>query len=393
VTPRILFIDHAGVLGGAELYLLDVARKYRATSTVLLFKDGPFHDRLQAENIPTHILPASRALQSIRKQGRLGDALWGLPSLARLVQQTAALARDYDVIFANSQKALIVGGLAARWAGRPMIWNLHDMLTAGHFSALNRRVAVTMANWLVDHLIVNSEATLEAFRASGGSLENTGIVYNGIDPAPFRQVSAAEVDQLCRSLSLTEAPVVGVFSRLAPWKGQDVLLNALTHLPDVQALIVGGALFGDDADYESQLRRQAEQLNLEDRVHFLGFRDDIPQLMKLADVVLHTSTAPEPFGRVIVEGMLAGTPVIASAAGGAREIIEDGVNGLLVPPDAPAPLANALTRLLSTPALVDRLTQAGQATAQTRFSRSAMLSAIEKQIQSTVAPSPATAVA
>lgn len=393
MTPRILFIDHAGVLGGAELYLLDIARHYRGTSSVLLFEDGPFYDRLRAEAIPVHLLTASSSFQAIRKQGRLGNVLRGLPSLARLVQQTAMLARDYDVLFANSQKALIVGALAAQWTGKPIIWNLHDVLTADHFSAMNRGAAVTTANWLVDHLIVNSEATLAAFHEAGGSLQTADVVYNGIDPAPFHQVSDAEIAQLRQSLALTDAPVVGVFSRISTWKGQDVLLNALTQVPDAQALIVGGPLFGDDAIYESELRRLTRVLNLEDRVHFLGFRDDIPQLMKLTDVVLHTSTAPEPFGRVIVEGMLAGKPVIASAAGGALEIIEDGINGLLVPPNAPDCLAEALTTLLSTPALANRLTLAGQETAQTRFSRSAMLRAIDKSIQSVVSSPLETAVA
>jgi len=386
VTPRILFVDHAGVLGGAELYLLDIARQYRSHSSVLLFEDGPFYDRLRAEAIPAHIIPASASLQSIRKQGGLRDALRALPSLARLVHKTARLARNYDVVFANSQKALLVGALAAQWTGHPIVWNLHDMLTADHFSTLNRRVAVTVANQMVDHLIANSEATLNAFHEAGGTLQDTGVVYNGINPTPFQRVSNAKVRDLRERLSLSDAPIVGVFSRLASWKGQDVLLNALAQVPDVQALIVGGALFGNDAAYESQLRTLTQELHLEERVHFLGFRDDIPELMNLTDIVLHTSTAPEPFGRVIVEGMLAGKPVIASNAGGAREIIDDGVTGLLVPPDSPSCLAEALSTLLSSPTLTNRLARAGQQMAQTQFSRSAMLDAMQTQLQSVFSP-------
>ena len=179
-----------------------------------------------------------------------------------------------------------------------------------------------------------------------------------------------------QSLGLGGGPVVGVFSRLAEWKGQHVLLDALVSLPGVQALFVGDALFGEDA-YAAGLRAQAQRLGVADRVCWAGFRDDVPALMKACTVVAHTSTAPEPFGRVIVEAMLAGRPVVASDEGGPREVISDGRTGRLVTPGNPDGLAAAVGDLIAHPDRARALAEAGGAVARSRFSVQAMISGAE----------------
>ncbi len=293
------------------------------------------------------------------------------------------LAQGYEVLYASSQKAFVVGALAGRLAGRPVIWHLHDVLTADHFSATHLRVAVALANRFTSRVIVNSKATAEAFEKSGGRANDVRVVYNGIDPRPFHTVAPAEVDTLRRASGLTGVRVVGVFSRLAPWKGQHVLLEALTQLPEVHALLVGEALFGEST-YAEALREAAKFLKLTDRVHFLGFRDDIPRLMHLSDIVLHTSTVPEPFGRVIVEGMLARRPVVASRAGGAVEIIQDGVTGALITPGDPEALVRVLADLLTDPYKRQAFAEAGHASALERFSLQVMREKIERQVNEVI---------
>lgn len=376
-TPRVLFLDHTGALGGAELYLLDVARPYRATSRVLLFETGPFKERLEDAGIPVETCPAPAAVLDVQKASGWRSALRAVPGLVRLTGQVARRARDYDVIFANSQKAMLVAGLAGMVARRPVVWSLHDVLTADHFSALNRRVAVACANWFVDHVLVNSRATQSAFRRSGGHAEKTTVVHNGIDPAPFDEVGSSDLGALREELDFSEAPLLGVFGRLAPWKGQHVVLEALADLPDAHALFVGDTLFRGDEPYEQTLRRTARRLDLADRVHFLGFRDDVPRLMTFVDLVLHTSVAPEPFGRVIVEGMLAGTPVIAARAGGPVEIVQEPDTGVLVPPGDPQALATAVEDLLAAPDRARSMGRAAQSYARRRFSPERMQQSVE----------------
>jgi glycosyltransferase involved in cell wall biosynthesis len=151
---------------------------------------------------------------------------------------------------------------------------------------------------------------------------------------------------LQQELELEGKFVVGHFSRLAPWKGQHILIEALAQCPpQVTAILVGDALFGEQ-DYVQQLHQQIATLGLENRVKFLGFRSDIPQLMAACNLVAHTSTAPEPFGRVIVEAMLCQTPVVAAKAGGAMELIEHGVNGFLTTPGEPQELAKVINTCL-----------------------------------------------
>lgn len=378
-APRILFVDHAGVLGGAELYLLDVARHYRDDATVVLFENGPFYDRLAESGVSAKVLSAARSFQSMQKKAGLWQGLRALPGWAAVLTELAAEAHRHDVVFANSQKALVAAGPASWWAGRPLVWNLHDILTADHFSAFNRGIAVRFANAFADRVIVNSEATRKAFAQSGGAHRRCDVVYNGLEPRRFKALPTEQLVALRDQMGLSpDTPTVGVFSRLAPWKGQHVLIDTLPALPNLHALLVGDALFQGDHTYAQTLEERAAQRGVADRVHFLGFRDDVPALMQVVDVVAHTSTAPEPFGRVIVEGMLAGTPVVATRAGGAREIIDHAVNGLLVTPGDADALANALQRLLDTPDYALSIATAAHNHAASKFSRHAMLRRIDE---------------
>jgi glycosyltransferase involved in cell wall biosynthesis len=383
-TPRILFLDQSGALGGAELYLLDLARAHRSTSHVLLLEHGPFFERLREGGVSAEVLPASTAVRSVRKHAGLLDGVRALPGLLRVIRAVARRAADYDLLFANTQKALLIGGLAGRWAGRPVVWNLHDLLTPDHFTAVNRTVAVTAANLLCRHVIANSRASRAAFEEAGGQVPTT-VVYNGIDPAPFDAVSAEQVQTLRHELGLTDQPVVGVFSRLAPWKGQHVLLDALSDLPpSTHLLFVGDALFGGDQAYAASLRRQVAEQHAEQRVHFLGFRDDVPALMVLCDVVAHTSVAPEPFGRVIVEGMLASRPVVAPDTGGALEILHDAHTGALVRPDDPVALGTTLSALLSEPGRAQQMARAGSIHARQTFTPEAMQRGVQAALTQTL---------
>ena len=385
MDPRILFVDHAGALGGAELYLLDVARSYRSTSTVLLFEKGPFLDRLRSEQIPAEVVSAPSALAHVQKGSSLSNALYALPGLLSVAARVSRRARDYDVIFANSQKALVVAGLVSGWTQTPLVWNLHDMLTEDHFSSLNRWVATRWANGFADRVIVNSEATREAFAKQGGNVAKTGLVYNGIDATPFDAVTSDEARSARQELGLRpETPVFGIFSRIARWKGQHVMIQALPDTPKAHLLLVGEALFGDDEAYKRRLRKLSTDLKVDDRVHFLGFRHDVPRLMQASDVVVHTSTAPEPFGRVIVEGMLAQTPVVATRAGGPVEIIEDRATGRLVAPGRASILAEALREVLEDKQETQHMVRNAYKAAQSRFSVESMLDGVDEQIRTVV---------
>jgi len=379
---KILFVDQTGQLGGGELSLLDVIRCVRHPSQVVLFSDGPFRNALESIPVPVHLLSLGKISQ-VPRNAQMRSALSALPHLFALRRQLASQALGSDLIYANSQKAFIVSALARR-RRQPLIWHLRDILTADHFSPLMRRAAVLAGNLSASAVIVNSEATRDAFVKAGGKREKTFIVYNGIDPQPFDAVSSGEVDALREEFNLKGKFVFGVFGRLTPWKGQRVAIDAIVNLPDVELLLVGDALFGEQPFVE-QLRQHAQTLGVRNRVHFLGFRQDVPALMKLVDVVVHASTLPEPFGRVIVEGMLATRPVVAMRAGGVLEIVQDSETGLLVSPDSPQTLTAAIARLQQDPAFARRIAAAGHQRARQVFSVDAMIDGIHAVIDAVLA--------
>ena len=375
---KILFVDHTAVLGGAELSLSDLAFAYRQSSQVLLFTDGVLRSRLENAGVKVKLVEASQQVLELRTSGGL-NALKTIPELWRLADQVAAEAQGFDLVHANSQKAFIVAALATIKGSPPVVWYLHDIITAKHFSSINRRIGVALANKFAAKVLVNSQATGKAFVAAGGRANLVSVVYNGFNSEPFDRVSTSEVEKLRDSLGVGNKILIGLFSRLSYWKGQHILLLAIKKLPQVHAILVGDALFGED-EYVSYLKTLADEPELKERVHWLGFRDDIPTLMKACDIIAHTSTEPEPFGRVIVEGQLAQKPVIASAAGGALELIEDRTTGLLFPPGDENALGKQIQCLISDSTLADTLAQQGYTSAKTNFGLKTILESFAQAI-------------
>lgn len=380
---KILFLDQSGKLGGAELSLLDVATPYRENSLVCLFADGPFRERLEGQQIPVRVFTTESI--AVRKDSRLTESLSSFRSLVPLILQVARSARNFDLIYANTQKALVVGALASLLGRRPLVYHLRDILSADHFSATNRRIAVTCANRFASLVIANSQATRAAFIEAGGRSRIAKVVYNGFHPDNY-SVRDANAQHLRQQLGLEGKWVVGHFSRLSPWKGQHILLEALTRCsPEVTAIFVGDALFGEQA-YVEQLYQMVVDLNLEERVRFLGFRADVVPLMAACDLVAHTSTAPEPFGRVIVEAMLCGKPVVAAAAGGAMELVEPGITGWLVAPGDVEALARAIANLQQRPELAATVAQQAHNNAKERFQLSVTHHQIAQLLERIVDP-------
>ncbi|MFG6094970.1 glycosyltransferase family 4 protein [Leptothoe sp. ISB3NOV94-8A] len=360
-------MSHTAALGGAELSLIDLIVPYRETSEVLILDYGPLEEKLKEKEVSVAVIP-SKHLVSIKTSSQLA-ALRSIPELFRLARQVANKSRQgFDFIHVNTQKSLVITALASLMGGTPpIIWHLRDILTAKHFSALNRQIAVMLANRCITRVIANSQATASAFIKAGGKPSLVEVVYNGIASEPFDLLPIDQSEQVRKALGIEEVPVIGVFSRLSFWKGQHIVLHALKELPEFHVLLVGDALFGE-TEYVEYLHSLIQDLGLEEHVHWLGFRQDIPALMQACDYIVHPSTEPEPFGRVLVEGLLAQKPVIAAAAGGALEIIQDGITGKLFPPGDAKALAETIKTLNSNPEQIKYFRQQGYAQARKKFS-------------------------
>ena len=345
--------------------LVDLLRRLRGKldAKVVLFDDGPFADLLRRKKFHVEVLPLK--LRTTKQAGKVAKLL-DLPMLGLLALKLACRARGCDLIHANTPKAMVAGALAARLSRKRLVFHLHDILDATHFSSGNVRLLVNLANGQASAVLANSKATERAFLAAGGRADLVSVVYNGFDVdgrvAPDRE-------SVRRELGWTADEQVAVIAgRIAEWKGQHVLLEALRSAKGWQACLVGDALFTEgDLEYKKRLLAMASDPDLAGRVTFTGFVEDPSAYYVAADAVVHCSTAPEPFGRVIVEGMLAGRPVIATNHGGATEILRDGATGFLVESGNPKALAKVLQRIAADPEAAARVASAGRKDARERF--------------------------
>ena len=168
------------------------------------------------------------------------------------------------------------------------------------------------------------------------------MVPDGTDLATLAETRDSR--SLCR---------VGLVGRISPWKGQHIFIQAAAlvnqRFPHARFFIIGAALFGED-QYEQEVRQLPRQLGIHENVEFSGFRKDIGRAIAELDLLVHASTIGEPFGQVIIEGMAAGKPVVATNGGGVPEIVEDGRTGILVPMADIEAMASAICRILSDPA-------------------------------------------
>jgi glycosyltransferase involved in cell wall biosynthesis len=377
---RILFVNHAAVLGGAELSLIDIAWAYQKSSAVLLLENGPLRACLEEKGVTTRVSVMPTGLKSLGRSSGFVQGLASAPGALWLARAIARESRAFDLVHANTQKAFLLAAMGRFFGGSPVVWHLRDILGNEVGPALRDRVIASLANRYASMVIVNSNATGEAFIAQGGRADKVKVVYNGIRTGDFEGVTLSESALVREQFGIGEAPLVGCFSRLASWKGQHILLEAIREMPGVHVLFVGADLFGE-TEYEKQLREVAACRELAGRTHWLGFRHDIPRLMMSCDIIVHSPTEPEPFGRVVAEGMLAMRPVIASATGGIPELIADRVTGRLVPPGDAIALRQVIGEVLEQPQEALAMAQRAAASAQRRFSVDNLLESYDTAVE------------
>ncbi|MFI5718523.1 glycosyltransferase family 4 protein [Nocardia sp. NPDC051750] len=346
---RAVFLSHTAAPSGAELATLRLLTALRRGSAVdasmLLTAGGPLVDRLRERAIPVTVCRGEFDSRSLTIAGSgPGILLAGAVELVRLGARLGVTVRaeGTDVIVAQSTKALLIGAVAARRAGVPLVWQVHDRVSGEYFGRV-LAVALRVLGWTAAHgIVANSRSTLHTLYTRG---RPAVVAYPGVES------TAAPEREPQRDPDRVRIALVG---RLAPWKGQDVLLRALARMryrPGVVHL-VGGAFFGEE-EYRVELERTAAELGLP--VEFTGHIDNPAPYFAQADIAVHCSVLTEPFGQVVVEAMAAGCAVVAAGAGGPTEIIRPEVDGVLVPPGDPVALAAALDRLVADPALRTRL--------------------------------------
>lgn len=369
----VMYLDHTAKLSGGEIALARLLGAMDTTQVhpvVVLGEDGPLVGRLRGCGIETLVEPLDAGVRNTRKDtlgvssvARVGRVAKTLAYSVRIARRARTL--DADIIHTNSLKADIYGGVAGLLARRPVIWHVRDSIDAGYLPKSVAKVFRWLARWMPTYVVANSESTLQRLYRSprqGGAVvprgisAGTGVIHDGL---------SAHGERVLRTNGEGwRSPVrIGIVGRISRWKGQHVFLEAAADVLkagyDARFLIVGSPLFGEEA-YQQELQGLAERLGIGSHVDFLGFQPDVRAVMQDMDILVHASTIPEPFGQVVIEGMVEGLPVIATNGGGVREIVTHGENGLLVEMGDAEGLARELCRLLRDPAFASRLGCAGR---------------------------------
>ena len=379
---RVALLSVSGEIGGSETSLLELVRGLVARpgieAIVVTPKDGPLAERARAIGAATRIAPMPEALTAFGE--------WSMRSAVELGRRTVTLARaagatrrygatmaklleevGADVIHTNGFKMHVLAARTAR-RGVPVVWHMHEYLTPRPLSRILLRHHLPR----VAAVVANSRSVAADLAEALGAGAPISTIYNAVDLQAFAPAgAAADLDRMAR---LAPAPAgvcrVGLLATFARWKGHDVFLRAIAGCrAPLRAYVIGAPVY-DTAGSQltvQELRSRAEALGIGDRVGFTGFASRAADAIRALDVVVHASTEPEPFGLVIAEAMACGRAVIVSRAGGAAEIVEDGVDALATPPGDAGALAAAIDRLAGDGALRARLGAAARAAAERRF--------------------------
>jgi L-malate glycosyltransferase len=369
---RVLYVNHTATVSGGERSLLDLLGALPTdVHPRLAAPRGALPDRAQELGVPcTGIAGTAGSLRL--------HPLHTPPALAEMTLAAAQVSRAaarhrIDVVHANSIRAGIVCGLARRSPipglrlarTLPTVAHVRDVLPPGAASAHALRLIAATSSMVV----ANSAHTAASVRAAAPRAR-LRVVHNPVDLARF---DADALDRASARVRLGAAGsrrvLLGVVAQLSPWKGQDTAIEALGELHregiDAQLLLIGSAKFVeratrfDNEAYVASLHDLAVREGVQDRVSWLGEREDVPALVRALDVLLLPSWE-EPFGRAVLEAMALEVPVLATDVGGPREIIADGREGFLLPPREPARWAATIARLVESPELAARMGRAGR---------------------------------
>ena len=299
-----------------------------------------------------------------------------------LIDLTAFLRKNpYHIVHTHNSKAGFLGRLAAKLVGVPVIvhtvhgFAFHDQEPLWR-QMLFRNLERLASRWS-DRMIFISQPLIDwALKDHIVGEDKITKIYSGIQLDKFHPVKSEEKDQIRSKWSIKkEEAVVGIVSKLWEGKGHTVLIEAFKLLKekikDAKLVIVGEGYLYDE------LFRRVGNNGLRDSVLFTGFQMDVSEIIATFDVAVLPSFF-EGMGRVILEAMAMEKPIVASRVGGIPDLIDQGINGLLVRPGDARELADALERVLSDNGLAKKLGKEGRKKIKDQFSADVMVRSIEK---------------
>ncbi len=346
---RLLHVYSGNLFGGVESMLVVLARARAAFPDLepefALCFDGRLARELRACDVPVHLLGAVRA-------SRPATILRARRALRALLKRSRP-----DFVMCHSAWSYSLFGPAIRRAGYPVGFWLHDAVRGTHWTERLARLRTP------DLVVYNSAFTGQTVEAVF-TRARAQLIHCPVSPPAV----AERREAMRREFGLApETAVIVQAGRLERWKGHALLMHALGFLGDLphwECWVVGGAQRASERTYEAGLRTLVVSRGVRSRVRFLGERDDIGTVLAGADIFCQPNAQAEPFGVAIIEALYAGLPVVATDMGGPTEILGGQACGILVPPQQPRQLADALRMLIENPERRRAMGAAGPARAR-----------------------------
>jgi L-malate glycosyltransferase len=355
-VPRVALCAAGEIWGGVEQFIVTVSEELHrrgVSFVVLLHHDAMLARRLRDENLPVEVIPSA---------GKYDP-------LAILALRRSFRRHRINVAHVNGYKAAVLAGIAAKLTGLRLIKTEHGRLEPFQGAA---KVKMTTNVWLDEAIsrrildaVVFVSKDIQTSLGKTYSGVRQSVIYNAIHPAP------ATAGESNARLPEPATPTfrMGIVGRLKPIKGHEVLLRAMAHLRGRSNLAL--YVFGE-GETEARCRALCKEAEIEDRVHFMGFRSDVAAYMRQLDAIVMPSFH-EGIPYTALEALDLGVPLIASEVGGLKEILTHESDALLVPPGDPVTLAGAIQRLATDPGLRERLRLNGRRTVTERFGAAGMV--------------------
>jgi glycosyltransferase involved in cell wall biosynthesis len=366
---RVLHVYSGNLYGGIETMLVTLARHRELCPEMephfALCFEGRLSEELTASGVPIHMLGNVRVSRpsTVRRARR---------ALSNLFEKV-----DFDCVVCHAPWSQGIFGRCVKAANLSHVFWLHDAVGGRHW--LERWASRTPPALV----ICNSRFTASTLSNLFPDVR-AEVLYC---PVAFSEVDLSEDDRRATRAELEtpdDATVIIQVSRMEAWKGQALHLEALAELRDVPGWVcwlVGGAQRPHEAAYKNELETMVTRLGIQDRVRFFGERTDVPKLLYDADIFCQPNATPEPFGIAFIEALYAGLPIVATALGGALEIVEDSC-GMLVDPNDKFGLAAALHELISDPARRASLGSNGPARARELCDPAAQMDSLYSKLMS-----------
>ena len=357
---RVLYIDSSErIFGGGQISLLELLANIDKTKflpLVIVSKEGKLKKEIKKLGAECRVIP----MPSLRWL----NPFHFLAGIWRIFIYTSK--KKVKLIHSNTSRATLYAGPVAKILGIPLVWHVR----IPHPDNLLDRILVPFCSRIV--------AVSRCVKRRFGEFKKikVKIVYNGVDTKKFSP-GLAEDDVRKKFQINSKDIVIGAVGRLSPEKGLEYLISAIRDVvnvyPRTKVLVVGN---GDDR-YRLSLQAKVKDLELSSHIIFAGFYEDMPQILRCMDIFSLPSLS-EGFNRSLLEAMACGLPVVATSVGGNIEIVQNGVNGLLVPPGNPEALASAVTELLKDKEKARKMGLEGQRLVEENFSMEKNVEKIER---------------